>query len=197
MTTQEIMRRAKAAAPAVNTASGEARTRALEYMARELEEPGRACYGPLKEVFGEGILDAEGKIDKKAFAELIFSDEEKRLQANGIIHPAVKEEILRQIEEKKAEGCGLFVVEAALLIEEGYKEILDELWYVYAQEDQRIARLATQRGYTKEKSLSIMRRQLSDIDFRKHCDVIIDNSGALWESEAQIDARMLGTHAFS
>ncbi len=159
-------------------------------LAKELEEPGKPVFNALKESFGNDIIAADGSLDKKAFSALIFSDEDALKRANAIIHPAVKEEILRQMDEKKAQGCSLFVVEAALLIEEGYDKILDELWYVYTDESVRFKRLEENRGYTREKSLSIMRRQKSDIEFRKYCRRIIDNSADLWETKAQIDACM-------
>ncbi|MBR6256273.1 MAG: dephospho-CoA kinase [Lachnospiraceae bacterium] len=159
-------------------------------LAKELEEPGQPVFNALKDRFGDGIIAADGSLDKKAFSKLIFSDEEALKQANAIIHPAVKEEILVQIKEKEEAGCGLFVLEAALLIEEGYDQILDELWYVYADEAVRFKRLEENRGYDREKSLSIMRRQKSDIEFRKYCRRIIDNSGELQDTMDQIDAVM-------
>lgn len=159
-------------------------------LAKELEEPGKPVYKALVEEFGEGILSADKSIDKKAFAGLIFGNAEALQKANAIIHPAVKDEILRQIDEKEAGGCKLFVLEAALLIEEGYDKILDELWYVYADEAVRFKRLEENRGYDREKSLNIMRRQKSDIEFRKYCRRIIDNSGELQDTKDQIDAVM-------
>lgn len=159
-------------------------------LAKQLEEPGEKVYDALKQGFGEGIIAQDGSLDKKAFSNLIFSDEEALKKANAIIHPAVKGEILKRISEKEAEGCSLFVVEAALLIEEGYDNILDELWYIYADEAVRFKRLEENRGYTREKSLSIMRRQKSDIEFRKYCKRIIDNSEDITETQAQIDACM-------
>lgn len=159
-------------------------------LAKELEEPGKPVYTALLEEFGEGILSADKSIDKKAFAALIFGNAEALKKANAIIHPAVKDEILRQIDEKEAGGCKLFVLEAALLIEEGYDQILDELWYVYADEAVRFKRLEENRGYDRERSLSIMRKQKSDIEFRKYCRRIIDNSGELQDTKDQIDAIM-------
>ena len=161
-------------------------------LAKSLEQPGEVCYEALKEAFGDGILAEDGRIDNKAFAAVIFSDEEARKKANAIIHPAVRVSIERQLKEQEEAGCKLFVLEAALLIEEGYDAILDELWYVYVPEDLRIKRLKEQRGYSREKCISIMRGQKSDIEFRKHCLRIIDNGGELWESEAQIDAILAG-----
>ncbi len=161
-------------------------------LAKSLEQPGEVCYEALKEAFGDGILAEDGRIENKAFAAVIFSDEEARKKANAIIHPAVRVAIEKELEEQKAAGCRLFVLEAALLIEEGYDVILDELWYIYVPEEIRIKRLEEQRGYSREKSLSIMRGQKRDMEFRMHCARIIDNGGELWESEAQLDAILLG-----
>ena len=157
-------------------------------LAKELELPGGSCYQPLIDAFGKEILDAEGLLDKKKFAAMIFSDKEKLVQANAIIHPAVKEEILRRMKAEEAKGTKLFVLEAALLIEEHYDEILDELWYIYTDKEVRIRRLEESRGYSREKALSIMNNQKSDIEFRMHCKRIIDNSGELQDSYDQIDA---------
>ena len=84
----------------------------------------------------------------------------------------------------------LFVVEAALLIEGGYQSLVDELWYVYASEEARIRRLMENRGYSREKSLQILSRQLSEDVFRKECDFVIDNSGPLEEAFEQVRAKL-------
>ena len=100
-------------------------------LAHELERPGQACYTRLIEAFGENILDENREIDKIRFAAMIFSDAKALEKTNEIIHPAVKEEILRRIKLQEEAGTALFVVEAALLIEEGYYKILSELWYIH------------------------------------------------------------------
>ena len=116
-------------------------------------------------------------IDNRKMAALIFGDEKLLKKVNDIIHPKVREEILRRIDECKASGkYDLFILEAALLIEEGYDSILDELWYIYADEKVRRQRLKDSRGYSEEKITSIMQKQLSDEQFRKHCTKVIDNS---------------------
>lgn len=81
-------------------------------------------------------------------------------------------------------------MEAALLIEDGYKQLVDELWYIYAGEDVRRQRLRQSRGYSEEKTESIMSRQLSEERFRENCDFIIDNSGSLEDSYRQIDRKL-------
>ena len=145
-------------------------------IAKELEGKGGICYGPLRELMGDGILDEELRIDPKKMAAAIFADEELLAKVNEIIHPAVKDEILRIIDETQAEGIYDYLfIEAALLIEDGYDLICDELWYVYAPEGIRRRRLSLSRGYSDEKITSIMKSQLDDEIFRKYCSVVINN----------------------
>ena len=81
-------------------------------------------------------------------------------------------------------------IEAALLIEDGYKKIVDELWYIFTKEEVRRERLKASRGYSDEKIDSIIASQLSEAEFRENSDFVIDNSGTMEESLLQIQKRM-------
>ncbi|MBO4900411.1 MAG: dephospho-CoA kinase [Lachnospiraceae bacterium] len=158
-------------------------------LAYELESPGHECYDDIVALLGRDILSEDGMLDKRAMAAKIFADQDLLLKVNGIIHPAVKKYILKAIEDEKAAGrYDLFVLEAALLIEEKYYEILDELWYVRCDEDIRRERLKTTRGYSDEKIDGIMGSQLDDETFMKYCKHVIDNNGSLDDAYAQTDA---------
>lgn len=157
-------------------------------LAKELQEPGRACYAPLVELLGEDIVGADGRILKAAMADRIFRDRELLEAVNGLIHPAVIAEILRRKElAEKNDKIRLFFVEAALLIENGFDKICDEMWYIFARESVRRERLVSSRGYSGEKITAIMEKQLSESVFRENCQIVIDNSGSLAESIGQID----------
>lgn len=156
-------------------------------LAKELEEPGGVCYTALVRAFGDGILEEGKGIDKKKLAGLIFSDEGARQQVNAIVHPAVKEEILRRIDLRRAEGTELFVLEAALLIEEGYDRILDELWYIHAPEEVRRERLKRTRGYSDEKIDAIFASQKTEEEFRRACRHTIDNGTTTERMREQVD----------
>lgn len=157
-------------------------------VAKQLQEPGEACYEPLAELLGREILGADGRILKTAMADKIFADRDLLAKVNGLIHPAVVAEILRKREAaEKNKKILLFFVEAALLIENGFDKICDEMWYIYAEESVRRERLKISRGYSEEKITAIMAKQLPESEFRKNCQVVIDNSGSLSESIRQID----------
>lgn len=158
-------------------------------VAKELMEPGGASYEAVVKAFGEEILadSPERRIDRKKLAAIVFGDEDKRELLNSLTHPQVKEEILKQFQKiYQKEPDALIVLEAALLIEGGYREILDCLWAVLADREVRIQRLMESRSYTREKALSIMESQLSDAEFRAHADYVIDNSGSLENTAEQI-----------
>lgn len=158
-------------------------------IAHELMEPGTECYKKIIETFrGEDIVAPGGAFDRRKLAEVIFSDPAKRQQMNDIVHPAVKEYVKRRAgEERKRGELKLLVLEAALLIEEHYDEICDELWYIYSREDIREERLMRSRGYSKEKVQQIFSSQLSEAAYRAHCHVVIDNNGTVEEAFRQID----------
>ncbi len=112
-------------------------------------------------------------------------------QVNHIIHPAVKEYLLNRLKTARVKGeAELFFVEAALLVECGYGGLVDEMWYIYADEETRRRRLSQSRGYSGERIDQIMDSQLSEQAFRNACDFVIDNSGALEESFRQIDRKL-------
>ena len=160
-------------------------------VANRLKEPGEACYEPLIKLLGQGILDKDGFIDKKKMAEKIFASDDLLEKVNSIIHPAVKDYILDVKEsEKKAGKYDYLFIEAALLIECGYNEYVDQMWYIFTDESIRIQRLIDSRGYSKEKISSIMDAQLSEEQFRAGSDFCIDNSGTLTETYRQIKNKM-------
>jgi len=167
------------------------RVELADLIAHKVKEPGQSCYDKLVELLGQEVLDEDGTINKGRMAEIIFSDDDKLTAVNAIIHPAVKAYFLAEVEkERKIGKIDYFFLEAALLIEDGYEKIMDELWYIYASEDIRAKRLMESRGYSEEKVRNIMAEQLSDEEFRKVCAFVIDNSNSLNETYQQIDRKL-------
>lgn len=170
-------------------------------IAHELMEPGTDCYKKIVETFaGEDIFDLPESDDvlqenppfhRGKLAQVIFADDKKREQMNAIVHPAVKDYVQKVYEEEAKEGqLDLLVLEAALLIEEKYDEICDELWYIYTNEANRRARLKASRGYSDEKIDQIFASQLSEAEFRAATKVTIDNNGDLEKTYRQIEAAL-------
>lgn len=159
--------------------------------AHKVKEPGQPCYDKLVALLSEQVLSEDGQIDKAKMARMIFEDETLRRKVNELIHPAVKEYILSELlAEKKKGKADFFFLEAALLIECGYLELVDQMWYIYADKQVRIERLKRARGYSDEKIEAIMRSQLGEAEYRANCHIVINNSGSLQEAYDQIDRKL-------
>ena len=159
-----------------------------------LEEPGQPCYNKIVQAFGSGILQEPrpgAVIDKQKLAALLFQNDEALQTVNDIVHPEVKNYILAEIEKERQEGRAYVIVEAALLLECGYLEILDEIWYVYAAAETRRKRLKESRGYSDARIDGIMASQLSEEEYRRRCHHVIDNDRSIEEAKEQVD-RWLG-----
>lgn len=164
-------------------------------LAKDLCKKGEICYKPLVKLLGKDVLGKDEEIDRSVMAQKIFSDDSLRTGVNNIIHPGVKKFILKRIAYLRRKKTRDFLfIEAALLIEDGYKDIVDELWYIYTDEAVRRERLKKSRGYSDEKIDSIMASQLSEDEFRLNSDFEIDNSGDSEVSFSKIRERLGEPH---
>lgn len=180
---------------------GSGKSRVLEYLQKhcncrivladdvgnKVKEPGQKCYEQIVRLLGNGILNEDKTINRVKMAELIFANESVLNEVNEIIHPAVEEYILTEMEKERGKGTiDVFFLEAALLIEAGYLKYLNELWYIYSKREVRVARLKESRQYSDEKIEQIMNSQLSEDEFRRYAYVILDNSDEFEATENAI-----------
>lgn len=160
-------------------------------LAHTLMEPGQKAYEKIVETFGTQILLEDRTIDRTGLGRVVFGDAGKLEQLNAIVHPAVKEYIIADIEAKRKSGVvDFYVIEAALLIEDGYKAICDELWYIYVDREERIRRLIAGRGGDRAKYESVMENQATEEYYIANCDVVIHNEESL-EKTANIVKELL------
>ena len=151
-------------------------------LGHEVMEPGTECYEQIVALLGSSILDETGHIKREKMAQIIYGDDEKRRQVNEIVHPSVKKEIKERIRMWQAEP--LVVVETALMFESGCDAYCDEVWGIFTDPEIRIDRLLKSRGYSREKSLSIMQKQMSYEELKQKCSHVLFNDedpDKLWE----------------
>ena len=155
-------------------------------VSRALSAPGAVSYCKIVDFFGENILCKDQTIDRKKLASVVFHDPKLLEKLNSMTHPDVRVEIERLICQAKAQGYPFVVVEAALLIEGGYRDLCDEFWYIYTKESIRRQRMKETRGYTDEKIDAVLKNQLDEDAFRSACDRVIENNTTLAAVEAQL-----------
>lgn len=162
-----------------------------DQVGKMVQQAGNEAFYKIVEEFGAASLGKNGELDRGYLAQVIYADENKRQLINNIVHPIVRNYIQEQIEIEKVYGTSYFVIEAAILIESGFSDMCHELWYIYADENTRINRLISSRGYTEEKCRQIMASQLNKDEYMKHCHVCIDNSSDIEFTYKQIDEQFL------
>ena len=145
--------------------------------------PWGKCFEPVVKIFGDWVVREDGSLDRQAIAQIVFKDPEMLKKLNAIIHPEVKKYIVREIERE------FFFIEAALLLEEKYDEICDEIWYIYCEKEVRIERLRRDRGYSDERIRQVMENQLSDEEYEAHCDFQLYNDEDVAHTYLQIERR--------
>ena len=150
-------------------------------------EPGAISYVQIVEEFGKGILKEDGTINREALASEVFSDAKKLARLNEISHHNIIAEVHRRIDAFQKSDVSFIALEAALLVESGIKLDFADMWFIYVDDETRIQRLMEGRGYSREKCLAIMKKQLSEEKFRQACTVVIDNSGDLSQTKKQVE----------
>lgn len=168
-------------------------TRVVEadIIAHELMRPGNELYYNIIESFGTDILCDNGDIDRSALGRIAMKDDERLKCLNGLSHPAVKRYIINDIEASRDSGVELYVIEAALLIQDNYREICDEIWYIQADADIRLRRLIEYRGMTEDRAISFMENQPPDAYYQEHSDRILNNNYTKDELKSVIAAMLL------
>lgn len=133
------------------------------------------------EQFGDGIKNKDGSLNRRALGNIVFNDDNKLIELNNLTHPKIKEKILSKIEEAKLYNKDIVVIDAALLIEGGYLEIVDKVLVITCNEDIQIKRIQKRDNCSEEEALSRISSQMSQQDKVKYADYVLDNSGDLKE----------------
>lgn len=168
-------------------------------IAKKLSEKGEESYQLIVSYFGNEILREDGEIDRKKLSGIVFADKDKLNKLNSFTHPLVMKHVINEIEQIKAynaqtnieEQIPYVVIETALLIEAGYRDLCDTVWYVAVDEEIRKQRLMSSRGYSEEKIAAILKNQMSDKDFDDNCDNVLYNNGNIHDLRKEIQLLMV------
>jgi len=149
----------------------------------DADKVGHDVYSPqsdawqlLVDTFGEWILKKNGEIDRRRLSDIVFNDPASLTLLNEIMHPRMRDVITRRLNELRSQGVKLVVLEAAILIEANWTDLVDEVWVTVAPEEEIIKRLQNRAGLTVEQALARIRSQLPTEDKVKHATEIIDTN---------------------
>lgn len=154
--------------------------------------PGTDCFKSLTSHFGSGIVAEDGTINRKALGFIVFSDKSKMDELNSIVWPEIRKLLQVELENYRSQGVNLVVVEAAVMIEAGWYDLMNEVWVAHVHENVAIHRLMVRNALTEEQARQRVEAQISVDERRKYASVLIDNTNrSIEQLEATVNQLLL------
>lgn len=158
-----------------------------DLVARQVVEPGSETLMQIAEVFGQDVILPTGEMNRAKVGSIIFGDEEKRAQLNGIIHPAIRTEMLRQRDRYVADGKHV-IMDIPLLFESKLQHFVEKILVVTVSKEKQLTRLMARNDLTQDEALARISSQLPLAVKEQGADAIIYNDGTIDESRVQLIA---------
>ena len=148
--------------------------------------PGTEGFFKVVETFGPQIVDADGKLNRMALAEIVFNDKESLKRLEEIIHSYVWQKTDKFLNACREAGERAVILDIPLLIECGWHQKVDEVWLVVLPVEKQIMRTMKRSGMTAEAVQARIAAQMPLDEKKKYATLVIDNSGAWEETEKQV-----------
>ena len=159
-----------------------------DLLSRELTAPGGPALPAIREAFGGGVFHADGTLNRRALGDVVFASDDARQRLDSLMQPLLRSLILRRMEEARAGGAKICVLDMPLLFEAGLDTLCDTVWCVHLPREEQLRRLMARDGLTLSQAEARLRSQLSSEEKAARAQVVIDTSGSIDETRAMIPA---------
>ena len=150
--------------------------------------PGTIGFEEVVTEFGQEIVGSDGQIDRKKLGPIVFSDSSKMDRLNEIMHPLIRDLIDERLVSLESTQNKVAVVEAAILIEAGWKSLFDEIWVVISNREEVINRLGVRNGLSREDAVKRIDSQMSNNERIEHGDVVVENTGSMEDLQTRVNS---------
>lgn len=157
-------------------------------IARDVVEPGSPVLKEISQVFGPEVLLADGSLNREMLGGQIFNNREKRQQLNGIIHPAIRQEMLRQKDEWLSNGAQTVIMDIPLLFESKLQSFVDKIIVVSVTPEIQKERLIARNVLSEEEADARIRSQWPIEEKEKGADAVLYNNDPIEETQKQLDS---------
>jgi dephospho-CoA kinase len=157
-------------------------------ISREITSQGKPAYTDIVGRFGEEILLPDGRIDRKLLGAIVFANPGKRAELEAITHPRISEGMREAISALASKGHPVVIVEAALIHEKEPQGMFEAVIGVRCGRKPQVERLMRRDGIPREQALQVVSSQMDPEKKARASDYVIDNSGDLDGTRAQVRA---------
>ncbi|MBB3109578.1 dephospho-CoA kinase [Paenibacillus phyllosphaerae] len=157
-------------------------------VAREVVLPGEPALTAIVDRFGQEVLAEDLTLDRRKLGGMVFSDPDKLKDLEAILHPAIRERMHSQVEAYTTEDpAGLVIVDIPLLYETGQADVYDAVMVVYIPRSLQVERLMARNSLERSEAERRVGLQMDIEEKRERADFVIDNSGDLEATRAQVE----------
>jgi phosphopantetheine adenylyltransferase/dephospho-CoA kinase len=149
-------------------------------------DPGTDTFAAVVKAFGDDLVAADGSIDRRVLGGKVFGKPEELKRLTDIVWPGIRKLASEALSEFEAAGNALVVLEAAVMFEAGWEDLVDEIWVVVVEPDLAVKRLAERNGLDEAAARARIDSQLTNAERVSRSHVVITNSGSLEELETAI-----------
>lgn len=154
---------------------------------RQLQKPGSPLLNDLAREFGSNVILETGELARDVLGSIIFHDEVAKQKLNDMIHPLVKKKLVEGIEQAKACGEQLVILDVPLLFESGFESLVDETLVIYVSRDIQVKRLMQRDQIDEDYALAKINSQMSLEKKRDRADYVINNEHSIRELRTQFE----------
>ncbi|HXG43048.1 MAG TPA: dephospho-CoA kinase [Dehalococcoidia bacterium] len=158
-----------------------------DQIGHQVYAPGGPAYQEVIDAFGPQVLAADGTVDRRRLAGIVFQDPQALQRLNAITHPRIREAISQRLGELASRGVEVAVLEAALLLEAGWDDLVDEVWVTVCPPEVAARRAAQRSGISLEEALARVRAQMPVEERAQRAQVVIDTDTSLEETRRQVE----------
>lgn len=157
-----------------------------DVVARQVVEPGTPTLNKIAEAFGPEVIAHDGSMDRAKVGSIIFHNEEMRKTLNGIIHPAIREEMLRQRDEFISFGEKNIFMDIPLLFESKLEHFVEKIIVVSVKKEVQLQRLMERNGYSEDEANARIATQIPVKEKEQLADAVIHNNCTLEDTAIQL-----------
>ena len=155
--------------------------------ARKAVAPGEPAFEKIIDVFGEVILNPDGTLNRSALGDIIFTNEELRKKLNGIVHPAVRAQMLAEKDQAFESGKQTVIMDIPLLFESNLTWMVDKTIVVYVDRETQLKRLMKRNSLTVEEATARIQSQMPLQEKKNLAQAVLDNTGTIENTLEQLD----------
>lgn len=160
-----------------------------DVISREVVEPGKMALDELTQEFGKDILDDCGQLNRKELAARVFNDANKLRILNSIVHKYVVQKIQQNVEEQLLKQTKIIVIDAPIPIKNGFLDLCDEVWTVFAQMEIRVERIMKRNGMTYQEAVLRIKSQISDEEYLSIANKVINNDDDVTTLRQEVESQ--------